>query len=629
MRCLILILGLFVWAQMSSAQERFAQEPPPQVPSDVPPVCGGKYKRAGALLSKTFDFYGTLYAGGYSYRGNQGVEWLQYTLNSYRLLTGLEPFKHQGFWTDEIYAPFPYDTEVRLRKALKFMWTQKDFPHSPFDTAIIINASTFSDISLRQYGDYDLDMSAERKEIYERVIQESSELRWLQAALEISLERHPWRTGTNYPNSYLEAAMETIEREALDIAQINQWYALLSEHRYYGRPIPLRLQSFIDESIARVEACSASEREYTILLAGDLGLPERFVPANIRQQRLVKDARFLTATHGADIGLDGSFHAQIKNLSERAVDPSEFALPLMLSAPDIDALAAAYELKSSSHRHLSALPTRHIERLSPRAAFARYLSLGDNDNAQRMFSQLGSEDIDMPQDLNLPLRVRQTIAGLRMDCLALYLDGHRGRRLYRRDYHCHRNLPSYYATGEFVKTEASEWLYPTFEPWKNTKSYYRQYGGDFMTDIRHDRRHRKKYHEYRNEDRDYHVHYGPKYHPMEIGRLPDVLGTSNFALLMDRGELSRLTGDENLIRIMTLNITEWVESASSSERRVHADLMAEALHRAVFISEHEPSGTIDGLPSGQKAFVLLHRYFPGSDWAQKTPHWFKTREEHG
>lgn len=652
---LALHMSLAPVAQAQSLPQNQATEPEPEPEPDQ--VCGGLYVRAAEVLDGAFRDYETLYAGGYGYRGSGGED-LQYTLNSYRMFSGLEPYENVR-WSQKAYRPLPYDFEKRSRLALKFMWTwDMDYPYSPVDVTTVLNGlnsahRAASGPNPDHNGNTDRprytsltnspSLNSERAQTYARLFEEHEELQWLQAALDISIERHLWRTGGDYPTAKFETALQTIEDKAASIKQLNPWFALLSEHRFFNRPIPVELQGHIIQAIERVSNCEGTEREYAILVAGDLGLPDRFIPANILQQRLVKEARFLTVTHGVQSGLDGAYHAQIQALADRAADPSLFALPLMLSAPDIEAIEAGFKLSPNSHRALAILPARSLETIAPKAAFARYLALGETQNASRALSlmedvdgsDIGSDNIDIAalpaaSPAALPESVQLTLTALRMECLSLFVGADRGRRLYRRDYHCHHNLPSYYQSLGFVETELSEWLYPTFEYLKNLKSYYRQYGGDFMNDLRYYKRHSGRLSEKCGESCN---PYQLEYSAQDIGIVPNILSPETGQLgifgLADMAEFDRVTGDENLIRTLSLNIIRWIQEASPSERALYGDLMAEALHRIVRLSKHESGGVIDGMQAGQKAFALLHRYFPKSQWTDKTPYWFKTRDEHG
>ncbi|MBX9635699.1 MAG: hypothetical protein K2X44_12020 [Magnetospirillum sp.] len=93
-------------------------------------------------------------------------------------------------------------------------------------------------------------------------------------------------------------------------------------------------------------------------------------------------------------------------------------------------------------------------------------------------------------------------------------------------------------------------------------------------------------------------------------------------------EITLLQGDRRLIRQVSLTLLRWADAASDTWLKnllSNRDLVAEALHRVVMLNRYDSGGDIDGVPLGKRAFKLLHKRFPKSEWAKKTPHWYNGR----
>ncbi|MBD9504196.1 hypothetical protein IB256_25670 [Pseudomonas sp. PDM17] len=91
-------------------------------------------------------------------------------------------------------------------------------------------------------------------------------------------------------------------------------------------------------------------------------------------------------------------------------------------------------------------------------------------------------------------------------------------------------------------------------------------------------------------------------------------------------EMPRLVEGNGLSHTISRDIVEWVDSESDSWLKrllIDQELMAQALGQVVRLNRGEAGGMLGQQPSGQVAFQLLHRRFPNSEAAKRTPYWYR------
>jgi len=74
------------------------------------------------------------------------------------------------------------------------------------------------------------------------------------------------------------------------------------------------------------------------------------------------------------------------SLKDRAKNPREFALPLMLSAPDIATVKQAHELSDTIIRPLITLETDDLAQINPAMAYSHYLSEDEPEKAKQLIT---------------------------------------------------------------------------------------------------------------------------------------------------------------------------------------------------------------------------------------------------
>jgi hypothetical protein len=122
-------------------------------------------------------------------------------------------------------------------------------------------------------------------------------------------------------------------------------------------------------------------------------------------------------------------------------------------------------------------------------------------------------------------------------------------------------------------------------------------------------------------------------HRVSVGReRPDVTAPQLFAAdspfgirrLAALDEVEALTGSQRFSRSVSQVLLRWASQASDSWwKRLIGDreMVPEALYRVLVMSRYEDAGEIDGVPVGKRAFQMLHKRFPRSEWTRKARHW--------
>lgn len=670
MRILVLVFILFISAAPALAQSENAR------------FCSGKYDKASSIISEPFLRYGTLYAGGnFFHVYNQD---LRPTIDTYRLLTNQlkltpdnAPDRYKSSYDMNGYGEpraEPVSTYIRANQALKIMTHVDPQMHrgEVRDAVITLDLLTsrgpaddwwlrpddfhlFHDKVKRpqdfktqeQYYTYRLGFLSNAQKHIAHIATENEALDWLQTALILSADRYPWRHGGQTITPDMQNLLAHIEEKALENKDINVWYALFAHHQYYGRALPTEIQLRANVAIAQVHNCEASSKTYAALAAGGFELPDNAISQALLQLRLVNQAKLLTVQATRKDGLDIGYYYQIEFLKDRAPMKSAFALPLMLSAPSILEVRQAHKLSPTVTRPLVWLSNDNLAKVAPGTAFTHYLSLGEVTEAAKLLEMWFAEN-----ELNrapfadimgsgLSENITLSLTALRMQCLSHFISDF--CRPQPRKVHLHRNLGSHRNSSEFVRRELAEWLYPSFEAYKGHQNYYRQYLGQyfrrngFMSEKRGNMRWRfdaSKGRSVANVSRR-----GLGSHNrnpvMERGPVPTLYSDGplyapqGMAALSDEKKLEMIASEKRYVRVLSLNIVNWVDGASAVELENHRDLMSEALHRIVILNKHESGGEYSGMPIAQKAYQILHSKFSGTKWAKETPYWWPSRKEHG
>jgi len=290
--------------------------------------------------------------------------------------------------------------------------------------------------------------------------------------------------------------------------------------------------------------------------------------------------------------LNGSFHAQISALKDRAHQKEKFALPLIYSAQNLNALEEAAQMNSRVTYPFIVLSGRGLENISPGAAFTRHVSMNRPADARRVLETAITKRPELQTTIadilegDLPEGIKMLMVALRQKCLSHYLSN-----FCTAEYtgHIHRDINPKYHTGDFLQEEFNAWLYPNF-----SRFYYNDHIGNY-------------YHQHQLGSERYHPIANRRRSQVRRRVRPLIKGKSRYAsdvlqvtaalkdpaipptglfALADWEEFTAITGDRRLTRALSLDIINWVRSAPADP------FMAEALHRVVrqtgSLSENSP-----------------------------------------
>ena len=623
--------------------------------------CNGKYETAAKTIEDAFARYGTLYSGGnfFSYLNSD----LGPTINAYRRFQGLSLLKIPRFFENgyeseyEGYGSKRSDksTYERLYPALKLMTSDKSFEGGfIYDGAITLDlltsrgpvddwwlrADEFKTITSAEYNyryrnkDKKVGVTPTQRHIA-KITKSEDALDWLQAALILSVDRHPWRHQGKPPEADMAGLLTHIESKARQEIKLGPWIALLSHHKFYGREVPLDLQDRINQASNEIQHCQGDPSTYAVLAAADIGLADSHLSERLLQKRLREEAQFITAKAADDSGLDINYYFQILSIKDRAKNPKEFALPLILSAPDVATVKQAYEISNTVIRPLITLETDLLAQINPAMAFSHYLSEGEPEKAKQLINnwlrktpKIESTYKDILNS-SLSTSTQTNLIALRMSCLS-HLESNSfclPSDPLTSPEHVHRNISSHRKNRDFIQRELAEWLYPSIQIYNPHYSYYSQYlpyrtPRGIYKDVR------RQYE--RGDDRPTeNPNYSRSEPATKRGIVPEIFGNGNSHSLIassSPNKVRQLAGPKSLVRTLSLNIINTVENKTYSQDQ--AELLAEGLHRVVRMNKHEGGGKIGNHFVGQRAHLLLQTHFKGSHWTKKTPYWWVPRGMH-
>lgn len=623
--------------------------------------CNGKYDAAAKIIEDSFDDYGTLYSGGnfFSYLNSD----LGGTINAYRQFQNLKPLDIPRYFVrgyDSDYESYgdkgtEKSTYERLYPALKLLTSEKNFEEGFIYDGVItldlltsrgptddwwLRAEDFDTLTNADYNyRYRQKKGVTRTQRHVAEIAKSEDaLDWLQAALLLSVDSNPWRHQGKAPAADMGNLLTHIESKAREDTRFGPWMALLSHHKYYGRDVPSDLQARIDQASNEIQTCQGEPSTYASLAAANIGLSDTQLSDPLLRKRLREAAQFITAKAADGTGLDVSYYFQILSIKDRAKDSTEFALPLMLSAPDITTLKQAFEMSDTVIRPLIPLKTDDLAQINPAMAFSHYLSEDKPEKAKQLindwpieFPQLYAAYKDISES-SLSTTSQMNLIALRMYCLS-----HLESRTFclpgdpfTSSGHVHRNIGPHRGTPDFIRQELAEWLYPSRQIYNPHYSYFAQY----LPQQNHrgtykDVRVRRQYERWDDRPSANPIYAGSQ-HAIKRGPVPNIFSDGRSQSLIASApleKLSQLSDSKNLVRTLSLNIIQTVEDKAYS--LAEAELLAEGLHRVVRMNKHEGGGEIGDHRLGQRAHILLQTHFKGSQWAKKTPIWWEPRRTHG
>ena len=618
--------------------------------------CDSKYTQAADAIDAAHELYGTVYAGGNHFRSlNTG---LIKTIDLYRMMQGFAPLEIKG---DQKHYDFDLSqlkpTASSLTKALRLMtWSNPNMSEKEIRDYIV-----FLDL-LTSYGpaddwwlraeDYKITHANRGRYFLTRMPQEEAveyarthitpaqhivadftkrhdELDWLQSALILSTDTHPWGVSARKTLPPERAnLLGHIEKKALGGDFNRAWLALLSHHEFYDRTVPANLNNIQRKIAADIENCLASPAHYVALVSGNYPISDAAMPSQHLELNLQIQARKLTVESQIN-PLDDGYYAQISALRDRSRQKERFVLPLIYAAPSLDAIEDAMHPKSLVTRPLLVLSGHDLENIAPGAAFTRHVTLNRPADAKRVLDEVLFKRPELKSaledvlDSNLPNDIQMALVVLRQRCLSHLISTFCTAEQLSTLGHLHRDIDKSYSNGEFLQREFESWLYPdsaNYDFGDTKHGYYRQHtiGSERYHPIKNRRRSTTRVLARPSKvTKNRYTVAKPNYKQNVIASLTDsAIAKTGLMAIADWGEFKAITGEQRLTRAISLDIINWASAAPKDP------FMAEALHRVVRLNKHEDGGDVYGQPLGKLAFEILHKNFPHSDWTKRTPYWW-------
>lgn len=622
--------GLRNWMGAGLAAATFAAN----AVADPATFCDGRYAESAKQIEAAYRRFGTLYSGG---NHQSGVDTVRGTVQLYRIMSGLEVIPPGEPWPkidlhEPEHRPENWTAET-IRQDLRVMTGGDPAPFAAgfFASAAHLDMMTsvgpasdwwlhpdlFADNSPRAYRRQRVTgLSPLQRRVADLTRQEPA-LDWLQAALALSAAPYELYPALRPDWSAADKSLYAhILDKAAEADRPGPWLALAVLATREERQLPDDLEKTVYAMRRSVERCEANPAAYTILAVGVAPKGEAWLPAFRQEAEWMRRARQLSARVGT-YPFTNHYHEQMEHLASLMSHPGSLALPLMLSAPDAET-AATYAEGPDAPGAFRMLPISALKRVKPNMALARSIALGRTEEADRQIDAFLERYPEYREDADglnrLPAPVRQAIFALRVTCLSTRHESNCSKTD-PRPRHLHRDLSQDWAWAAAVDREFKRWLYDT----SMNASYRARTRGMRRTSG------------YPMSSR--FVIDGLPY----PGILPDPYDTihrsdEGFAHWAAWDEIGPLTSDKRMTRTLSLTVIDWVDRNTDTRWKrtfnPRKELMAEALHRVVFMLKHEPAGDIGGEPVAKRAFELLHYRFPDTDWAEQTPYWWEPDHRH-
>lgn len=598
-------------------------------PGMAAPLCDGRYDGATQMVDAAIGKYGTLYSGGNHWHSLDNVA---ATLDLLRLWRGKDD---AGFRMAErpvtvdmpLFGPLSY-AEV-VGEALDTVEADTPAPEALAQTALVLDLAT----ALGDTPDWwrqDTPRPDSNSAALVALAAQRPLLDWLQVVLAAS--DAPWAMGWHLPDLQEGDRTEAFDRlraDALDRARAGHGLEWAVAAQILGRPgaaedAELRAQAA--EWRDKVQDCSASPAEYAAFaVASTAPAAERVDPALLPTRTALWVNRNIAMTmvaKGEPGGLAALGHADHRFAPWLAVARTYAASSLT----EIEELHRNRPVNNKSLRALNVLPAAGLQRLALsdafrgndrvtllRAAFTRQMALGNTKDAKRLLNALRRVDprTYIPAlEHRLPEEVAMALAAARLPGLTTLVSSTNpedfeydtGISLYEDRYRL--ELPAEFASGAAVQGDLETWLLLP-------QRWYRFRAMHGMTWDALDRLNGRGRYSWR----------------VTIAPTPALFAEDSpfgLARLADFAELKRLRGDNGVVRRISETLLPWAEAESSNAVKrlfLHPDLTAEALYRVVRLARHADPEMDDVTPLARRAFVLLHRRFPHSEWTRRARTW--------
>ena len=591
------------------------------------------------------------------------------SINLYRSKSRLPPLKPDDFHATSYNYGHYTNRETRAVDALKLL--------DKGQTHLSVNAQL----------DYlnVLNLMPDISGVVLQQVKSNSAFDWLIMNHQMNEANAIWnRAGIINPDE-LKTAFSHIDKQATIRPGINIWITQYQHHRVFNHPIPADITARISGGVTDIISCQASLADYGIIALSDLGknagLPRAYLPRRLAEDRTRQDIHTLTyraMTDGA--GLDANYHSELLRLADQLENKTWANRFLFLSAPDINtaqsfiAKKGDYEFRNWGEHHvysnhnnlLFGLPTEYIPnsypflksahaltdekwemglQAAPRALAKTVLDLkeelehtkdrhernvryySENNRHRTRFLAESQKYVDRAGSNynfanNLDLETPELPDNLKLTFYALFSGAS-----HNIDPH-HRDISDPQSVERFLDIYLRRQLFPATRHWANFsrryKPYFRlsekHYNGEHFRNSLNFKLNPLEEEEYFKKSLAF------KLNPL---RKNDGTPEVGYAALVDWDKLSRIKDEDRLVRTMTITLFDWLESARPEDRAKYAHLFAPALAKIIRICRHEAAGEYQGAALQKAVFERLHKYYPTSDAAKRTPYWWPSRPVHG
>ncbi|WP_156520885.1 hypothetical protein [Magnetospirillum moscoviense] len=621
--------------------------------------CDGRYQAAAAMIDGAISRYDTVYSGGSHWHR---LDHVGATLDLYRLWRGLPDLGMRGLEGDDQFEN-PFDTDSWAEAIAEAVELVENDPSGSSSEPERLKAAIVLDLatSVRRPADWwrapdDAANPTVVQYTVARLAAERPLLDWLQTI--ITASDTPWSLAWHLDHGGQDhaAEYERLIADALDKYMAGrgiEWAVAAQLFWHQGTAHADALGRIAKDIEDKVLKCAASPAEYAAHAAG-ASVAGRYTGIALDRERMAVlpwSVQSVLARNAAMMAMARGGAAEAREVLERLVGITSepgfrgwLNVARTYTAMSVEQLIEIHrgqELDSKSLRALNLLSVDDLQRLVQSGAFsgwteasllhgifARLVALGRAGEARALLPQIAGktpaagakiaiEEVkeSLPDDVAMALVVSRTPG------LSTWIkEGSRRSYqyydvgIYYFDVHDSRELPKAFSAGGAIQGDFETWLLLP-QKWYRFR-YERGITWSAIERI-HSARAR-----WNNNPED------PVPAPaiFKSRSRQSLFGIAKLAAL---DEIAQLQGERRLIRQVSLTLLRWADSQSETWLKAllsDRDLVAEVLHRVVMLNRYESGGDIDGVPLGKRAFKLLHKRFPRSDWAKKTPHWYNGRQ---
>lgn len=606
-------------------------------------LCSGQYSNTREMVDAALRKYDTLYSGGDHWHG---IDDVGATLDLYRLWRNLPDWHLRELQFGWRYVP-PSEDEPVLPE--QFQWIADQVDDSQLQPRQKFDAIVGLDLAGRISQPVDAWLS--EAESY------SPQWTWLQ--LVMSASDAPWAIAPHLmqagdPRLPAFARLKDLAWKRYENTGGIEWAVAVQTLLPIGET-DAKAAGLFQRWQGRVERCTASQSEYA---AWAVTAPSRWIARRMGAeqvsdlsllfQQLPVSAQRIVVRNWSWTTLLASFNpppwpddpaARLEAIAGIAgfspVDLSPWVnVARTYRASTLEELMAIHrdnKVEAKSARAFNLLSAAHLARLAETpgltpemrkalvmTAFARHVALGNVEQAMQLLpllQQVAPEqapDIDLRLGQALPQKIRLELIVLDNPQISTWLVtadvNEDDAGIEQRNSRPKRDLPRELAYAMAVEQDLQAWLVLP-------QKWVRFHGMHGYTLGSLDRN-------YASTARTKPAAVAP---PVLFKMSPDS-PDDHLGRLVAWDEMPRLVEGNGLSHTISRDIVEWVDSESDSWLKrlfIDQELMAQTLGQVVRLNRREEGGMLDQQPSGKVAFELLHRRFPSTEAAKRTPYWYR------